>query len=407
MPPPASRRLLLATAAVALPLFAPLLPAQTAPPNLGFLLVDRPVSSGEVKVGVSAAKTGRFAAVGSEQLRGARVFFDRLNAKEGGIHGRKVKLLDLDDRLEPLPCVLNTRRLINEEKVFALLCYNGAVNTRAASRMIAEAQVPLIGTFSGAQNLRQPINRFLFHVRPGYLEEAALIVERLSLDRNATKIAVFAPADADGEAMRRAIERALQPRGTSLAASVTYVRNTLDLSSAIDSLASTRPDALVLGGAPTACATLLKGLHGRGVNPLVVGFSFVGAEAFAEAAGSDAEGVFLTQVVPSPNDGSARVVAAYQQDFRDAGEPVFSHASLEGYINAMALAEGLRAAGPSLSVPSFMKAMESLSMELGGQAVTFTPSTRQGLKQVYLTSVRGGRVVSVTSLKPEAAPAKP
>src|SRR5215471_15256585 len=126
--------------AVLLSLFAaPFLASAQNAPTKEFLTTDRPVTSNEIKVGISCAQSGRAAAIGSDYLRGARAYFERLNNKEGGVHGRKVKLIAYDDRFEPLAAVLNTRKLINEDKVFALMNYNGGVGARAVGQMISEA----------------------------------------------------------------------------------------------------------------------------------------------------------------------------------------------------------------------------------------------------------------------------
>ncbi len=228
-------------------LLAPILASAQTSPQSTFLVTDRPVAVNEIKVGISCAQTGRAAAIGTDYLRGARAYFERLNSKEGGVHGRKVKLIAYDDRFEPLPAILNTRRLINDDKVFALLNYNGGVGTRAVGQMISDAQLPLIGSFTGLQALRQPLNRYLFNVRPGYNEETAVLVERLIADRSTTKIAVFYQEDLDGEAILSGVQRALRARGMTFASSASVVRNSVEVNIAIEAMLLARPDAIVLG----------------------------------------------------------------------------------------------------------------------------------------------------------------
>lgn len=360
-----------------------------------YLTIDRPVATNEIKIGVSAALTGRSASVGSDYVRGARVFFDALNAKEQGIHGRKIKLVPLDDRYEPLSAVLNTRRLVNEDKVFCLMNYMGAVSTRAAGLMIGEAQIPLIGAFTGAQSLRQPINRYLFHLRPGFVEEAAEIVERLYTDRSVTKIAVFYQNDLDGESVLSGVERALRPRGASITASASVIRNTVDVAAATDALLAARPDAIILGASYQQSAALVSALAVRNFKPIYVGTSMVGAESFIDFAGAAANGSFFTQVVPLPTDASVRLVAAFQEDMKGAQDASLTHVALEGYLNAAAVANALREAQQDLNTARFLKALENLNADIGGLSVTFTPSTRQALKQFYLTAVSGGKLIKV------------
>lgn len=378
---------ILASAAAALTL--------SAQPTQSYLTTDRPVATNEIKIGVSAGLSGRSAAVGNDYLTGARVFFDGVNSKEKGIFGRSVKLVALDDRYEFLPAVLNTRRLINDEKVFCLMNYMGAVSTRAVGLMIGEAQIPLIGAYTGAQSLRQPINRYLFHLRPGFVEETAEIVERLITDRSVTKIAVFHQADLDGESVRSGVERALRPRGAGIAVSASIIRNTVDVSAAADQMLAARPNAIILGASYQQSAALVKALAARDFRPIIVGTSMVGAENFIEYAGGDSRGVFFTQVVPLPSDTSVRLVDEFQSSMKAAKDPSFTHAALEGYLNAAAVATALREAKEDLNTARFLKALENLNVDIGGLNVTFTPSTRQALKQFYLTAVSGGKLIKV------------
>lgn len=378
---------ILASAAAVLPL--------SAQQVQSYLTTDRPVSTNEIKIGVSAGLSGRSAAVGNDYVKGARVFFDALNAKEKGIFNRAIKLVPLDDRYEPLPATLNTRRLVNDEKVFCLMNFMGAVSTRAVGLMIGEAQIPLIGAFTGAQSLRQPINRYLFHLRPGFVEETAEIVERLITDRSVTKIAVFYQSDLDGESVRGGVERALRPRGAGIAASATVIRNTVDVANAVDIMLATRPNAIILGASYQQSAALVSALAARDFKPIYVGTSMVGAENFVEFAGAAANGSFFTQVVPLPTDTSVRLVASFREDMKGAQEPSYTHAALEGYLNAAAVAQALRAAEQDLNTARFLKALENLNADIGGLSVTFTPSTRQALKQFYLTAVSGGKLIKV------------
>ena len=374
-------------------------PAQTAPTGT-FLVADRPVSTNEIKVGISCAQTGRAASIGLDYLKGARAYFERLNNKEGGVHGRKVKLIAYDDRFEPLPVILNTRRLINEDKVFALLNYNGGVGARATGQMISDAQLPMVGAFTGLPALRQPLNRYFFNVRPGYNDETAAIVERLITDRQTTKIAVFYQTDLDGEAILSGVQRALRGRGMSVAASAAVVRNSVEVGTSVEALLAARPDAIILGTTAGPAAAFVQALKARNFTPIFCATSFTGSEAFSEAAGAAADSTFISQVVPSPGEPTMRIVSSFLEDLKAINESGATHVALEGYINAAVLAQGLRDTGPTLNTAAFVRTMEGLNVDLGGPVAAFTPSSRQGLKEIYLSCIRGGQVVKVENFNP-------
>ena len=381
-------------------LTAPVLALAQNPSQSNFLITDRPVSTTEIKVGISCALTGRAAAIGTDYLRGVRAYFERLNNKEGGVHGRKVKLIAYDDRFEPLSAVLNTRRLINDDKVFALMNYNGGVGARAVGQMISEAQLPLVGAFTGLQALRQPLNRYLFNVRAGFNEEAAAIVDHLISDRQTTKIVVFYQDDLDGNAILNGVQRALRGRGMALANSAAIIRNSVEVNPAIETILQTRPDAIVLGTTYGPAAALVQGLKARGFNPTYCATSFLSADAFVDSAGAAADGTYVTEVVPSPTDPSMRIVASFIEDMKAIGEIGVSQVSLEGYVNAAVLAQGFRDTGPNLNTAAFVRTMEGLNVDLGGPVVTYTPSSRQGLKEVYLSCIRQGIVTKVENFLP-------
>jgi len=290
--------------------------------------------------------------------------------------------------------------LINDDKVFALLNYNGGVGTRAVGQMISDAQLPLIGAFTGLQALRQPLNRYLFNVRPGYNEETSAIVERLITDRQTTKIAVFYQEDLDGEAILSGVQRALRGRGMTFANSASVIRNSVEVNAAVEAMLLARPDAIVLGTTYGPAAALVKALKARDFSPIFCATSFVGADAFADAAGAAADGTYVTEVVPAPTDPSMRIVASFIEDMKAANEFGSTQVALEGYVNAAVLAQGFRDTGPNLNTAAFVRTMEGMNVDLGGPVVTFTPSSRQGLKEIYLSCVRQGLVVKVDNFNP-------
>lgn len=366
-----------------------------------YLLQDRPVDATELKIGLSNAQSGRSGALGSEVRRGCEAFFGKINAA-GGIHGRRLRLVAYDDRYEPLPCMVNTERLVNEDKVFALCNYVGTPTSRAAQPMIDEARIPLVGLFTGAAALREPLDPYVFNVRASYGEETEALVERLIRDRRVARIAVFIQEDAYGDAVRAGVERALTKRGLTLVGVGSYKRNTVEVETGLEALMAARPDAIIMGGTYQPCAALVRSAAERRFTPTFASVSFVGTEGFIESAGPAAEGVIISQVLPSPEDSQIPLVAEYQAAMREAGEGGnrFTYASLEGYVNAAVLAAGLRGAGPQPDTAKLVTALEVLDEDLGGVRCTFGPASRQGLKEIHFTRVAKGRPLPVRDLLP-------
>lgn len=365
-----------------------------------YLTQQRQVGATEVKIGLSNAQSGRAGALGTEVRRGCEAFFKKVNAA-GGIHGRKLTLVAYDDRYEPLPCIVNTERLINEDNVFALCNYVGTPTARAAQPLVAEARIPLVGLFTGAASLREPVDPHVFNVRASYGEETEALVDRLTRDRKATRIAVFVQRDGYGDAVRGGVEKALAKRNLPLAGAGTYTRNTIEVADGLEALIAAKPDAVIMGGTYQPCAALVRAAVARKFSPVFASVSFIGTEGFIEAAGPAAEGVIISQVLPSPEDSRLSLVAEYQAAMR-ALDPAlrFTYASLEGYVNAAVLAAGLRDAGPQPDTGKLIAALETLDTDLGGVRCTFQPTSHQGLKDVHFTRVTAGRPQPVNDLAP-------
>jgi len=152
-------------------------------------VAENGVTKDKIVLGQSVALTGPAAQLGIQMRNGARAYLDYVNA-QGGVHGRKIELITLDDGYEPSRTVPNTKKLIDEHKVFALIGYVGTPTSVPAIPVFTEAKVPFFGPFTGAEALRAPFNRYVFHVRASYYDETDKIVEQV-LSIGGKSIAVF------------------------------------------------------------------------------------------------------------------------------------------------------------------------------------------------------------------------
>src|SRR5207302_6415878 len=142
-----------------------------------YAAAENGVTKDKIVLGQSVALTGPAAQLGIQMRNGARAYLDYVNT-QGGVHGRKIELITLDDGYEPARSLPNTRKLIEEHKVFALIGYVGTPTSVPAIPVFTEAKVPFFGPFSGAEALRVPFNRYIFHVRASYYDETDKIVEQ-------------------------------------------------------------------------------------------------------------------------------------------------------------------------------------------------------------------------------------
>ncbi len=343
------------------------------------------VTDSQIVLGQSVALTGPAQELGKDMQLGASLVFNAVNAR-GGVNGRKIVLKTLDDGYESTRAAENTKKLINEEKVFALFGYVGTPTSQASLPIFTEAKVPFVGPFTGAELLRTPVNPYIFNVRASYYDETEAIVQHLtamSIDR----IAVFYQNDAYGQAGLAGVERALKKRNLQVVAKGTVERNTVEVKKAIDEIKKANPQAIVMISAYKSCAAFIRDMKKAGSNPTFWNVSFVGSKALAKELDKEGRGVQISQVVPFPWDQSVPVVKEYRRALEEAkGEPGFG--TLEGYIAAKVMVEGLRRAGKNLTRDSFIRAMETIQdYDVGGFKVNYGPGTRYGSKFVDLTII--------------------
>ena len=338
-----------------------------------------------IVLGQSAAFTGPASALGDQFKRGAQLFFDRVNAR-GGVAGRAIEMQVLDDGYEPDRCAANTKKLL-DSGVFALFGYIGTPTSLAALPLATAAKVPFIAPFTGAEALRTPFNRYAFHVRASYFDETAQIVKLLTT-MGLKRIAVFYQNDSYGKAGLDGVTRALAPLGLQAAALGTVERNTVEVAAAVKSILAGNPDAIVQISAYKSCAAFIRAARGAGYRGTFYNVSFVGTKALADELGKDARGVAVSQVMPFPFTPASPLTAEYLSAGKAAGGGSFdpNYSSMEGFVAAKTLVEGLKRAGGNLTSEGLIAGLEAMhDVNLGGFYVDFSPQKHTGSKYVDLT----------------------
>jgi branched-chain amino acid transport system substrate-binding protein len=346
------------------------------------------VTSDTIVLGQSAALTGPAAAIGQAMRDGALTYFEHVN-KAGGVHGRQIKLVTLDDGFEPDRTKQNTRKLIHDQHVFALFGYTGTSSSYAALPIFSYEGVPFFAPYTGTEGLRIPFNRFVFNIRASYAHETEKLVDWLISQRK-TRIAVFYEADSHGQAGVEGVQSALANRKMNIAAKGSVWRNTTDVAGAVKLISAERPQSIIMISTYKAAAEFIKSYNQTGQRPDYLNVSLVGAEALAQELGRDAHGVIVSQVVPFPMYPSG--IAREMRTLVSSRSPdrVVSYNDIEGYIAAKAFVEGLRRAGPSLTREKFIAALESFqNVDLGQYHLTYSPTDHSGSGHVEMTVAIG------------------
>ncbi len=355
--------------------------------SVSALAADPGVTDSHILIGQSAPFTGPAAQLGIRLRLGIEAYLKAANA-EGGVDGRSIKLVSLDDGYEPARTVANTKELINGDQVFALLGYVGTPTTLAAKPLIDEAKIPLVGPFTGAMALREPVDRYIFNIRASYNDETRRMVDNF-LFLGLKKVAVFYQDDAFGKAGLSGVVKALAAHGLKPVATGTVKRNTVDVAAALQSILAAKPDLVVEVGTYTEAAAFIKAARAKGYAGQFANVSFVGSEALAKALGPEGNGIMITQVVPFPYSGASAIVREYQERMAASGhKDDYDFTSLEGYIDAKVLVQGLRKAGKTPTRTGLIDALNALNADdLGGFMVRFSPTNHAGSNYVSVTSI--------------------
>ena len=345
-----------------------------------------------IVLGQSAALSGPAAQLGLQMNAGARIYFSALNA-QGGVNGNQIELRATDDGYEPDRCKANTEKFIKDD-LFALFGYVGTPTCLAALPLVTDSKIPFFGPFTGAEALRDPFHRSVFHLRASYFDETALIVKQLT-SLGLKKIAVFYQDDAYGKAGLEGVTRALKALNLAPVALGTVERNTVNVAQAVKDIVGKGADAVVQISAYKSCAAFIRESRKAGYGGTFFNVSFVGTQALADELGKEANGIMISQVMPFPFSTTTPISREYLEAVRKAGgDAKPNYSSMEGYLAAKVLAEGLRRAGRTPTRESLITGLESIQKtDFGGFLVDFGPKDHVASRFVDLSMLtEDGRV---------------
>ena len=354
----------------------------------GRAIAEPGVSENKILFGQSAAFQGPASALGIGVREGVLAAFDEAN-RAGGVHGRRLDLVSYDDGYEPTKAIVNTRRLIEDDQVFALVGEVGTPTSRAVQPIATAADVPFVGAFTGAGFLRDPGLRNVINVRASYDQETEAWIRYLVDDLGLTRVAILYQDDSFGRVGLAGVVKALDRRGLALIAEGTYMRNTSAVKTAFLAIRRSQPEAVVMVGAYKPCAAFIKLARRFEIDARFVNISFVGSDALAKELGEAGEGVIISQVVPLPDEREIPLVKRYREAILASNpdsRPGF--VSLEGYLIGRLVVDALRHAGPDISREKFLSTIYEVGeFDFDGLSLVYGAADNQGLDRVFLTAI--------------------
>ena len=347
------------------------------------------VSPDKIVFGQATALDGPASALGQGMKMGLEAAFAEVN-KAGGVKGRKLELKSVDDGYEPTKSIEAVKKLLEEDKVFAIAGAVGTPTAAATQPIATAAGAPFIGAFTGAEFLREPYKPLVLNIRASYFQETEAMVEHLTKDLGASRIAIMYQDDAFGQAGLAGVKKALDKRQMQLAGEGTFERNTVAVKTALLAIKKAEPHAVIMISPYKPAAEFIKLAKQIKLDVTFVNISFVGSDALAKELGPVGAGVVITQVVPFPKDAAIPVVGRYQASLKASApdaQPGF--VSLEGYLVGRAIISALEKVGGDLTRQALIEAVQKAgTLDLDGFKLVYSPSNNRGSDQVFLTVIQ-------------------
>jgi branched-chain amino acid transport system substrate-binding protein len=348
------------------------------------------VNASRILIGQSVPLTGANAELGQDIRNGALAYFRKVN-DAGGVHGRKIELVSLDDENKVPRAEANTKKLVEEDGVFALFGYASATLSRPALPFVEKHKVPFLAPFTGADPMRL-FNKHVYNMRGSYAEELDKIVDHFE-PLGVKRFSIVYYDDVIGRENLTAVERALAKRNLKPVSVAAFAdRAKPDIEGGLKKVAAGQPDVIILTTLYKATADFIRLAQKSGMGAMMASNSFPGASPLAKELGQDGHGTIVATVVPPPTKRSLPIVQEYQQAIElQTGAKNYSFTSLESYIGAKVLVEALKRAGPKPTREAFMQALDSIkAYDVGGFAVSFAPDNHNGSSFVELTVIGQG-----------------
>jgi ABC-type branched-subunit amino acid transport system substrate-binding protein len=349
-------------------------------------MTPQTVVGDEIVLGQTTTLTGILAQQGQANSSASRAYFESINS-QGGIHGRKIRLITVDDGYDANKALANVKQLVEKDNVVALF---GIIGTPANQLIMPYAdQVGIVNfaPYTGSDALRQFKSRWLYHVRASYTDETQKIIDHIAL-RGIKEVGTVYQNNAFGKESLANLERILSERKMKLLVAAPINNDSKNVDETVKALAAVRPKAVLLITAGNPTVEVIRAYNKEVPGTQYFAMSVMSSQASINALGKDGVGVVVSQVAPFPFSGTTPLVREYQKMMAAAGTKDLSFSSIEGFVNAKIMVEALRRAGKNLTREKLAEALESMNkFDVGGQIVNYSKTNHQAWRDVDLTVI--------------------
>ncbi len=355
------------------------------------------VTDTEVVIGSWGPQDGPAGAYGVID-RTIDAYFKKVN-EEGGVNGRQIKFIYENDSYEPAKTVAAVKKLVEEDKVFALVAGLGTRNNLAVMDYLIQNNVPHVAPATGSTSMAMPLKKNVFALQVNYTIEATLLT-RYALDTlGSKKFAVFYQNDAFGKEGLDTINAELKRRGLPEAVAVSYETADTNFSAQALKLQNSGADTVILWAVPKPGGSVISEMDKIGFKPKLLSSAVINDPAIFKLAGPGIEGLTITSWLPEFNDTSNPKIVEYQAFMKKyAPNEQIGGFSLSGYTQAQLMTEALKRAGKDLTREGLIQALESMQNWDGAvvPSISYSPTDHQGAESVFFQQATNGQFVKIS-----------
>lgn len=353
------------------------------------------VSKNEIVIGSIQDLSGPLAALGKQVRYGMQLRVDELNEQTGGIHGRKIKLMIEDSQYDPKKSVLATQKLVNQDKIFAMVAHLGTTDNLASLPIQFAKNVPNLNPITASKEMYEPFHKLKFGFSASYFDQMRTYVPKVAKEKGVKKVCSIVQDDDFGAEVAQGADAGLKTIGMSLAEKTSYKTGATDFSSQVARLKAAECDMVVLGTVLRETIGTIGTSRRTGFNPVFLGSSAVYFDLVHKLGGKAMDGLYAAMTVqnPYPDDASPQLrfwANKYRTKFNEdpAVFSVYGYTAIDGFIVAASHA------GPNLTTESFIKAMETVKFPadiFGSPEAKFGPNKRQASDKARLSQIQDGK----------------
>ena len=352
------------------------------------------VSKDTITLGSIQDLSGPLAGFGKQLRMGMQLRVDEIN-EQGGIHGRKVELKFEDSGYDPKRAVLAAQKLVNQDKIFAMVGHIGTAQNVATFPVLFDKNVISFFPVTAAREMYEPLHRLKYSFAATYYDQMRQEAPKLAKEKGAKKACAIYQDDEFGLEVLRGAETGLKTIGMELAEKTSFKRGATDFSSQVARMKAAGCDFVVLGTIIRETIGTIAESRKTGFNPTFLGSSAAYTDLIHKLGGKAMDGLYATMTVQNPYlDASSQPIRFWANKYKTKFNEDPAVFSVYGYLVIDSFAKAAQKAGPNLTTDSFIKAMDSITIApdmFGSAEMTFSPTKRLGNNSSRVSQIQDGR----------------